>query len=281
MTISDPLVSADWLKQTINAPNLKIVDATWIAPFLNAPKTGRQHYDDAHVPGAVFFDIDEIADQATDLSHMLPAPEQFARQVGALGLASSDHIIVYDSNKLYASARVWWMFRTMGHDRVQVLDGGLAAWQRSGGAVASEAPASAPAQFTPGLRRALVRDLGDMRTHIGQQDAAILDARAEGRFNGTQPEPRAGLPSGHMPGSICVAATRLHSADGVMKSTAELAEMLAPFQTGQVITSCGSGVSAAIISLALARLGNWDAALYDGSWSEWAASPDNPIVKAP
>lgn len=280
MTITDPVVTADWLKQNINAADVKTVDATWIAPFLKKPKTGRDHYEEAHIPGAVFFDIDAIADQDTDLSHMLPSPDQFAAQIGALGLGSDDHIIVYDSNNLYASARAWWMFRTMGHDRVQVLDGGLAAWQEAGGQVTSEPTQPQPAEFVVDFRETLVRDLSAMRGHVSKGDAQILDARAEGRFKGVQPEPRASLSSGHMPGSACVPATALHSETGVLKPASELAEHLSAFTQGNVVTSCGSGVSAAIISLALARLGKWDAALYDGSWSEWAAHPDNPIAKA-
>lgn len=280
MTLSDPLVTADWLMQNISSRDVKAVDATWVAPFLKAPKNGRQRYDEAHIPGAVFFDIDEIADPNTDLSHMLPSPDQFAAQVGALGLGSSDHIVIYDSNNLYASARVWWMFRTMGHDRVQVLDGGLAAWTATGGDVTSEPTRPQPAEFIPGFRHHLVRDLAAMRGHVSKGDARILDARAEGRFKGNQPEPRASLSSGHMPGSTCVPATALHSEAGVLKPASELAAQLDTFTNSEVITSCGSGVSAAIISLALARLGKWDTALYDGSWSEWAAHPDNPIAKA-
>ena len=170
------------------------------------------------------------------------------------------------------------MFRAMGHDAVYVLDGGLKAWQNAGGSTSSGVTRLAPKEFRAAFKSDLVRDMPAMFNHVSHGDANILDARAEGRFNGTAPEPRAGLPSGHMPGSFCVPATALLAEDGTMKSANELAPVLAPFKSGPVITSCGSGVSAAIISLALARIGNWDAALYDGSWSEWASHIDNPIA---
>ncbi len=277
MDANDPLVSADWLKDNFDVPHVKIVDATWVPGFLKERKPGPQCYQDAHIPGAVYFDIDAIADTSSGLSHMLPEPSQFARQVGALGLSNDNLIIVYDSNGFFASARVWWMFRAMGHDQIKVLDGGLSAWQAAGGATETGIQGAHPVTFTPESKPDLVRNQSQMRAHVTAADTKILDARAEGRFNGTSPEPRAGLPSGHMPGSFCVPATALLTETGTMKSSEALSDMLAPFETGPAVTSCGSGVSAAVISLALARIGNWDAALYDGSWSEWAANADNPI----
>ncbi|MEL6861458.1 MAG: rhodanese-like domain-containing protein [Pseudomonadota bacterium] len=277
MEAGDPLVSADWLKQNFDAPHVKIVDATWVPGFLKDRTPGPHCYQEAHIPGAVYFDIDAIADTSSGLSHMLPEPKLFARQVGELGLSNDDLIVVYDSNGFFASARVWWMFRAMGHDQIKVLDGGLAAWQANGGATETGIQGAHPVTFMAEPQPNLVRDQAQMRAHVVASDINILDARAEGRFNGTAPEPRAGLPSGHMPGSFCVPATALLTETGTMKSSEALRDSLAPFETGPVVTSCGSGVSAAIISLALARVGNWDAALYDGSWSEWAANPDNPI----
>ena len=277
MGASDPLVSAEWLKQNIDVPNIKTVDATWVPGFLKDRTPGPECYQEAHIPGAVYFDIDAIADTGSGLSHMLPDSRQFARQVGELGLSNDDLIIVYDSNGFFASARVWWMFRVMGHDQVKVLDGGLAAWQAIGGAIETGVRTAHPVTFLPVPKPELVRDMTQMREHVSAGDASVLDARAQGRFEGAAPEPRAGLPSGHMPGSVCVPATTLLTESGTMKASDALNEHLSPFATGPVVTSCGSGVSAAVISLALARIGNWSAALYDGSWSEWAANADNPI----
>lgn len=276
----DPLVSANWLKDNIDRTEVKIVDATWVPPFLVERTPGPDCYNEAHIEGAVYFNIDTIADASSGLKHMLPNAKQFGRQVGELGIGNGDEIIVYDSNGFFASARAWWMFRAMGHDHVYVLDGGLNAWRDAGGKVSNGETVLTSSTFNAQLREDLVREMSEMSGHVSRGDAKILDARAEGRFNGTAPEPRAGLPSGHMPGSFCVPATALLTETGHMKSASELAPILEPFKTGPVVTSCGSGVSAAVISLALARVGNWDAALYDGSWSEWASHDDNPIASA-
>lgn len=280
MESGDPLVSAEWLQQNFTAPDLKLVDATWVPPFLTGRDSGRVCYDKTHIPGAVYFDIDEIADQDSALSHMLPDPVLFSSRVRKLGLGDGHRIIVYDSNNFFASARVWWMFRAMGHRDVHVLDGGLKAWEDVDGEIEDLPPLPPERHYTARKRADLVRDMGQMRRHVEAGDAIILDARDTGRFNGTSPEPRKDLPSGHMPGSFCVPATSLLTENGRMKSQTELSDLLANYQTGPVITTCGSGVSAAVIALALARIGNYDAAVYDGSWSEWAADSDNPIATA-
>ena len=278
MESGDPLVSAEWLIANLNLPDLKIVDATWVPPFLSGRPSGRACYEKAHIPGAVYFDIDEIADRESDLSHMLPDPTEFSSLISRLGLGDGHQIIVYDSNGFFASARVWWMFRAMGYTDVKVLDGGLQAWEQAEGPIEDLPPTPPARHFTARKREALVRDMDQMRRHVETGDVKILDARDPGRFNGTSPEPRAGLPSGHMPGSFCVPASSLLAESGQMKSVDALSAILTDFQSGPVVTSCGSGVSAAIIALALARVGNYDAAVYDGSWSEWAASAENPIA---
>lgn len=278
METGDPLVSASWLKQNFAAPDLKVVDATWVPPFLTGRFSGRQSYDQGHIPGAVFFDIDEIADQESALSHMLPDPILFSSRMRKLGLGDGHRIIVYDSNSFFASARVWWMLRAMGYKDVKVLDGGRTAWEAIDGALEDLPPMPPERHFTPRKRSDLVRDMTQMNRHVEVGDARILDARDPGRFDGTSPEPRKDLPSGHMPGSVCVPASSLLNTDGTMKSESELQDMLSDYATGQVITTCGSGVSAAVIALALARIGNYDAAVYDGSWSEWAADDTNPIA---
>ena len=277
MDARDPLVSAAWLKTELGNPGIAILDATWVPPFLSDRPDGISCYKAGHVPGAVYFDIDKIADHDTSLSHMLPSAEAFGEMVGALGVSNQDHVIVYDSNGFFASARVWWMFRAMGHDRISVLDGGFKAWQAIGGDVETAPIAPGAASFSAKLRPELVRNLSAMLNHVEARDTAILDARAQGRFDGTSPEPRPDLPSGHMPGSTCVPVSDLLTPNGTLKSAEALAPLLGDFIDQPVVTSCGSGVSAAVISLALARLGNWDTAIYDGSWSEWAAQPDAPI----
>lgn len=277
MNVGDPLVSADWLLAQPHDRGLSILDATWVPSFATGRPTGAESYAAAHIPAASYFDIDVIADQAAGLKHMLPAPGQFSEQVGRLGISQESPVIIYDSHGFFASARAWWMFRAMGHEAVWVLDGGLQAWQAVGGAVTSDIPRYAPKDYAATANHDLVRDMRAMRAHVANQDITILDARDPQRFSGAAPEPRAGLPSGHMPGSLCVPASSLITETGHLKSKADLASSLGPYSDTQVVTSCGSGVSAAIISLGLARLGNSSAALYDGSWSEWAAHPDNAI----
>ena len=278
MSITSPLVSAEWLLSKSGDDDVRVLDASWVPPFLTDRPNGRVLYDEAHIPGASYFDIDEIADRGSGLKHMLPSAAQFADQIGALGISNSTHVIVYDQNGFFASARTWWMFRAMGHDRVQVLDGGLAAWRAAGGNTDAIIPTPVAARYSATHNPALVRDMTDMRAHVSAQDTRILDARASGRFDGTSPEPRPDLPSGHMPGSFCVPASALLTEQKMLKSAEELTPILAPYLDHPIVTSCGSGVSAAVISLALAQVGKWDAALYDGSWSEWAAHADNPIA---
>lgn len=278
MPLRDPLVSADWLKQNLDAANVKIIDATWVPPFLKDPKPGPLRYEEAHIPSAIYFDIDAIADTSSSLSHMLPAPDQFEAQMSALGISNKDHVIAYDSNGFFASARAWWMFRAMGHEQVQVLDGGLKAWRAANGAVTREGNTLTAGTFTATYQPNLVRNMDAMREHVASGDTHMLDARAERRFNGTVPEPRPELPSGHMPGSTCIPVPTLLTEPGQMQSADDLRTSLDAFLDQPVITTCGSGVSAAVIALALARAGNWDAAVYDGSWSEWAANSDNLIA---
>lgn len=280
MSGRDPLISAGWLKEHLASPDVSVLDATWVPPFLKDRPNGKACYQSGHIPGASYFDIDDISDAESGLKHMLPPANVFAAKISALGVSNASRVVVYDSNSFFASARAWWMFRAMGHEQVYVLDGGLAAWQAVGGTLETEPNIPKPQSFTATLRPELVRDQTAMRDHIGQADVKILDARAQGRFDGTSPEPRPDLPSGHMPGSYCVPATALLSDTGTMLSKAELEPILGPFVESQIVTSCGSGVSAPVISLALARAGNWDAALYDGSWSEWAADANNPIATA-
>lgn len=281
MDHTDPLISATDLLAQIGSPEIKILDATWVPSFLKDRPNGPTLYREGHIPGAVFFDIDAVAEPGSSLPHMLPAGPQFAEAVSALGVGDEDEIVVYDSNGFFASARVWWMFRVMGHEKIRVLDGGRSAWKAAGGALDAAIPDPVAKIFQANPQPFLLKSMDQMRAHIDARSATILDARAPGRFAGTSPEPRPELPSGHMPGSVCVPSTELIQADGRLKDAKDLAPLLEPYLASDIVTSCGSGVSAAIISLALARLGKWNAALYDGSWSEWAANSDNPIATAP
>jgi thiosulfate/3-mercaptopyruvate sulfurtransferase len=229
------------------------------------------------------FDIDAIADDATDLPHMVPTPARFARMVGALGVSNEHRVVFYDQHGLRSSPRGWWMMRLFGHDRVAVLDGGLPAWVKEGRAVeAGEAPAPAPAEFVPDFRAAMLAGIGDVKRIVADGSALVLDARARGRFDGTAPEPRAGLPSGHMPGAANVPVTEMAGADGRMKDPAALRAIFAAAGAAggrPVVTSCGSGVTACVLAFGLVRAGLPEPAVYDGSWTEWASRPETPKEK--
>lgn len=280
--MTDPLVSTAWLADRLDDPDLRIVDASWWMPAEN--RSGQAEFLEAHIPGAVFFDIDAIADRTADLPHMLPSPEAFAQAAGALGLARDATIVVYDTFGVRASARVWWTLRVMGYPKVFVLDGGLKAWRAEGRPLANGEARPIPAAVTPAFDAALVRNLSDMRGLVGGTSAQIVDARGAARFRGEAPEPRAGLRSGHMPGALSVPFDSLLNPDGRMKSAADLAPIFEAARVDldqPIVTSCGSGVTASVVALALARLGRDRAAVYDGSWTEWGGLADVPIVTGP
>lgn len=274
---TDPMVTAEVLTAQFDAPDLRVVEATWFAPFTNPEKTGREAYDEGHIPGAVFFDIDAIADTSSDLPHMLPSPVQFSSSVRKMGLGDGNRIVVYDRNDYMAAARVWWMFRAMGHEDVRVLDGGLAAWTRAGGELEDLPPVPVERHFTARVRSNLVKTIEQMDALVGTGSHTVFDARPPGRFTGEVPEPRADLASGHMPGARNVPAGKLVNEDGTLKTKVEL-EALFGDTSGPLVTSCGSGVTAASLALALARIGRDDVAVYDGSWTEWASAGDRPIA---
>lgn len=278
MESGDPLVSASWLKANVSAPDVRLVDATYFPAFNNPKETGREAFNRGHIPGAVFFDIDEIADTASPFPHMLPDPVKFAARVRALGVGDGHRVIVYDQNGFFASARVWWMFRYMGKTDVKVLDGGLAAWIALGGELDDLPTPVSTRHFTPRVRADLLADTPHVAAAIATGNATIIDARPAVRFTGEAPEPREGLPSGHMPGARSIPSSTLLEPGGKMKSSEALRELFGA-QSDPVIATCGSGITAAITALALARLGDWNVAVYDGSWTEWASDPARPVVR--
>jgi thiosulfate/3-mercaptopyruvate sulfurtransferase len=280
-TPDKPIVSAEWLVSHLNAPDVRVLDCTYFMP--GSPRTGRQVYDAHHIPGARFFDIDDVADTDSTLPHMLPAPEKFSSRVRRMGLGDGHRVICYDQNGFLASARVWWMFRVMGHGDVAVLDGGFEAWRAAGGGVEDLPPHFvADRHFTVRPRRDLVRDIDQMKQTVDAGGAQIVDARSAGRFNGTAPEPRPGLRSGHMPGSFNVPYGEVLTADGRFKPEADIRatfEKAGVDLSKPIVNSCGSGVTAAILALAQSVAGHDGAAVYDGSWTEWgASSAATPVV---
>jgi thiosulfate/3-mercaptopyruvate sulfurtransferase len=274
----ETVVTTEWLGKHLGESDLRVVDGTWHMPQLG--RDARVEFEAAHVPGAVFFDIDAIADRSTTLPHMLPTAAEFAAAVGALGIGSDDRVVVYDVRGVVSAARVWWTFRAFGHDAVAVLDGGLRTWRAEGRPLQSGPVAPAPRPFTARRRRDLVRDLAAMRANLDSRAAQVLDARSAGRFAGTEPEPRAGLRGGHIPGSLNLPYETLYRSDGTLKRPDDLGRAVAAagVDLGRpVVTTCGSGVTASVLALALYLLGRRDAAVYDGSWSEWGSQPDTPV----
>lgn len=272
------VIDADWLQQRLGSPGVALVDGSW---YLPAQKRDAQaEYDAGHIPGAVFFDLDQVVDPNSDLPHMLPSPEDFARYVGSMGISADDTVVVYDGPGFFSAPRVWWMFRTMGMYQVYILDGGFDRWKAAGRPVTAEATRIAPCVFHARFDKERVVSLAGMRRIVESGESQIADARSPGRFAGTDPEPRPGLRSGHMPGARNVPSSAL-SKDGELLSVEELRSVLQDAGldlTKPVVTSCGSGVTAAAITLALESVGHTDNRLYDGSWTEWGGQQDTPVA---
>ncbi|KFK42300.1 hypothetical protein AALP_AA2G238100 [Arabis alpina] len=296
---NEPVVSVDWLHANLKEPDLKVLDASWYMP--EEQRNPIQEYQVAHIPGALFFDLDGISDRTTSLPHMLPSEEAFAAGCSALGIDNKDGVVVYDAKGIFSAARVWWMFRTFGHDKVWVLDGGLPRWRASGYDVESSASGDAilkasaaseaiekiyqgqvvtPITFQTKFRSHLVWKLDQVKNNMEDQTYQHIDARSKARFDGTAPEPRKGIPSGHIPGSKCIPFPQMFDSSQTLLPAEELKKRFEQEEISldkPIMASCGTGVTACLLAMGLHRLGKTDVPIYDGSWTEWASQPDLPM----
>ncbi|MGB8274079.1 MAG: 3-mercaptopyruvate sulfurtransferase [Alphaproteobacteria bacterium] len=275
----DILAETDWLARHLDAPDVRIVDASWYMPAEG--RNARDEYRKAHIPGAVFFDIDEVCDHSNPLPHMLPEPEQFSAAARKLGLGDGSRIVVYDGAGVFSAARVWWMFRVFGHEDVALLNGGLPKWKQEGWPLEAGEVSPQPRHLTARINHALIRDLRQMRMNLQNQAEQVVDARSPERFAGTVQEPRAGVRPGHIPGSVNIPySSLLDPQTNTFLPPDRLAAIFADAgiqMSRPITTTCGSGVTASILAFALDLLGHSNVAVYDGSWAQWGALPDTPV----
>lgn len=280
----DSLVSTEWLAQHLEAPDVRIVDATFFMPAQN--RNAESEFMERHIPGAVFFDVDKIADATTDLPHMLPDPVQFSSHMRKLGIGDGNRVVVYDANGMaQAASRAWWMLRVFGHDDVAVLNGGLPKWLRENRPLEDGTPQLRHRHFTPRINTTLVRSLAQVQANLSAKREQIVDARSKGRFTGSEPEPRPSKHSGRIPGSFNVPVSELVDPNkGELLSADHIRQRFKTAGvdlTRPIVTSCGSGVTACFLALALHMIGRSDAAVYDGSWAEWGNLDIAPVEKGP
>lgn len=274
------IVSTEWLAAHLDSPDICIIDASWHLPA--AKRDPKAEFLDGHIPGAQFFDIDELSDTSSSLPHMLPSPEKFSSRMRRMGIGDGKRVIAYDAAGLFSAARAWWMFKVFGHDDVAVLDGGLPKWKAEGRPL-EDGPAwkRQERHFTARFRGHMVRDQGEVAAVLSSGAAQVADARSGTRFRGEEVEPRAGVRAGHMPSARNVHYASLLKPDGTLKDPDDIRATFAAAGidlSKPVITSCGSGITAAILTLGLTLIGTKDHALYDGSWTEWGGNPDNPVA---
>ncbi len=283
-TAKNWIVETDWLASHLASPDLIVLDGSWHLP--TAKRDPRAEYLGEHIPGALFFDIDEITDEKSSLPHMLPSTVKFSSRMKKMGVGDGARIVVYDTSGIFSAARVWWTFRAMGHRDVAVLNGGLKKWKAEGRPLDDGPPPKrSERHYTPLQNTEIIRDLEEMKALVGKAGAQIVDARPPGRFEGRDDEPRAGLRKGHMPGAKNIPSQKLLNPDGTFKSEAELAKLFSDAGIDvlkPVVTTCGSGVTASMLALALAALGQTNAAVYDGSWAEWGIEGNGlPVETGP
>lgn len=277
------IVETQWLHDHLSSPDLIVLDGSWHLP--TAKRDPKAEYLSAHIPGALFFDIDDLSDEKSSLPHMLPSTVKFSSRMKKMGIGDGARIVVYDTTGIFSAARVWWTFRAMGHQDVAVLNGGLKKWKAEGRPLEDgQPPKRSERHYTPLQNTEIIRDIGEMQVLVKKVSTQIVDARPAGRFEGRDEEPRPGLRKGHIPGSKNIPSSQLLNPDGTLKGETELRDLFARAgidPAKPVVTTCGSGVTASMLALALAVLGQTNAAVYDGSWAEWGQENGLPIETGP